>query len=93
MRWPWSNRWLGQMYYTYVCADTAVFMPCAQVLYQPSWIGYGKTLGEEGEQFFSYWSKHAATTRNQSRAGALLAYIDLVRRHRPCMCLVQQWLP
>ncbi|WIA38925.1 hypothetical protein OEZ86_005078 [Tetradesmus obliquus] len=41
-----------------------------QVLYQPSWIGYGKTLGEEGEQFFSYWSKHAATTRNQSRAGS-----------------------
>jgi hypothetical protein len=50
-------------------------MPHVQVLYQPSWIGYGKTLGEEGEQFFSYWSQYAAITRNQSRAGALLALI------------------
>jgi hypothetical protein len=40
------------------------------VLYQPSWIGCGKTLGEEGEQLFSYFSKFAAITRNQSRAGA-----------------------
>lgn len=40
------------------------------MLYQPSWIGYGKTLGEEGEQLFSYLSRLAPTTRNQSRAGA-----------------------
>ena len=41
-----------------------------QVLWQPGWTdGCAKTLGEEGEQFFSYWSKYAFTTRNQSLAG------------------------
>ena len=88
-----KQTWLGQVFSTHVCADTAVFVPRVQVLYQPSWIGYGKTLGEEGEQFFSYLSKYAPTTRNQSRAGALLAFTCAVRRHRPCMCLVQQWFP
>jgi hypothetical protein len=47
----------------------------AQVLYQPSWIGYGKTLGEEGEQLFSYLSKPAPSTRNQSRAGAFASLL------------------
>jgi hypothetical protein len=41
-----------------------------QILWQPGWIaGCAKTLGEEGEQFFSYWSRFSGTTRSQSSAG------------------------
>jgi len=37
----------------------------------PGWTeGAAKTLGEEGEQFFSHWSRFAHTTRNMSNAGA-----------------------
>lgn len=43
-----------------------------KVLWQPGWLAdCAKALGEEGEQFFSYWSKFAFTTRNQSEAGKL----------------------
>jgi hypothetical protein len=56
-------------------AAAAFALRHVQVLYQPSWMGCGKTLGEEGEQFFSYWSKFAPTTRNQSRAGVFLSMI------------------
>jgi hypothetical protein len=45
----------------------------SQILWQPGWTpGCAKALGEEGEQFFSYFSKYAFTTRNQSVAGAYL---------------------
>lgn len=46
------------------------FLSCVQVLWQPGWqAACAKALGEEGEQFFSYWAKFAFTTRNQSEAG------------------------
>jgi hypothetical protein len=57
------------------CWAYAVAALLAQVLYQPSWIGYGKTLGEEGEQLFSYLSKLAPSTRNQSRAGVFASLL------------------
>jgi hypothetical protein len=41
-----------------------------QILWQPGWTnGCAKTVGEEGEQLFSYLSKFSSTTRNQSSAG------------------------
>jgi hypothetical protein len=43
-------------------------------LWQPGWTeDCAKTLGEEGEQFFSYFSRFGYTTRNQSVAGAQAA--------------------
>lgn len=49
--------------------------PCLQVLFQPSWNkGCAKTVGEEGEQLFSYLSRLSLTTRNMSRAGELASY-------------------
>jgi len=54
---PWTDCWPIA---TAVC----------KVLWQPGWLAEcAKALGEEGEQFFSYWSKFAFTTRNQSEAG------------------------
>lgn len=51
---------------------------CLQVLWQPGWTpGCAKTLGEEGEQFFSYLSQWAFTTRNQSVAGEAFAVLQL----------------
>jgi len=54
---------------------TAEYCLVVQVLWQPGWTSQcAKTLGEEGEQFFSYWSKYAFTTRNQSVAGVHMGW-------------------
>jgi hypothetical protein len=51
-----------------------------QMLWQPGWTsGCAKTLGEEGEQLFSYLSRFSGTTRNQSSAGGLQPLYTLLR--------------
>lgn len=56
-----------------VCGDcyACVLLPCGlQILNMPSWnTGCAKTIGEEGEQGFSYLSRYAGAVRNMSIAG------------------------
>ena len=59
-----------------------------QVLWQPSWtLGCAKTLGEEGEQLFSYLSRLSQTTRNMSRAGEFLLCTVANSTKDPGSCL------
>eukprot|EP00775_Hariotina_reticulata_P000077 gene77-biopygen206 len=69
-----------------------------QVLWQPAWnSACAKTLGEEGEQFFSYLSQYSHTTRNQSIAGSCdqltEAAVHFARGKvkRQAQHLVQRW--
>lgn len=56
-------------------AHGSLHSQACQILWQPTWTtGCAKTVGEEGEQFFSYWSKWALSTRNQSNAGVHIAH-------------------
>jgi hypothetical protein len=59
-----------------------------QMLWQPGWTsGCAKTLGEEGEQLFSYLSRFSGTTRNQSAAGAwAAACAGILLRLSLCIC-------
>jgi hypothetical protein len=60
-----------------------------QMLWQPGWTsGCAKTLGEEGEQLFSYLSRFSGTTRNQSSAGGQSTLCSAARLLPSC-CLFQ----
>jgi hypothetical protein len=59
-----------------------------QLLWQPGWTsGCAKTLGEEGEQLFSYLSRFSGTTRNQSSAGGQSTMCSAARSLPSC-CLL-----
>jgi hypothetical protein len=46
-------------------------LQACQMSWQPGWTdGCAKTVGDEGEQLFSYLCKFTGTTRNQRSAGA-----------------------